>query len=432
MPHIVGTRYALGRSGWVVAGLAAFRVALPLLVLAELGPPGVPEFQYDGLTGDANGYYAAAREVMGAWRSPPAIVVALLIGAVACAAFVLALAWRRRPARRAWIVVAAVAVFALAFCVPVASMNPPGIGVVGWPLVWSLPLHPWRALGFPLDPDGAYVVAVALSLAANAVTVVATAYAGLYATGRRAVAIGAAALLALWPLLTGLLTGERGWENGTWAVDVGLAAYTEPLSTALVTVALALLLSPRATDVQLAAAGAALGLATTVRLSNGLLFAGALVLLAARVGSRRVLPFAATGVAFLPLVAVYWPKGYPTIRDVDPGAWPSDPFALGRIVGAWSDSLLFTPVVLLLLVPLAALGALLLWPAWPFRLLVFWALLNPVFYSFYFITPLHPRVLFASLPAVFVLWIIGAGSVASAVSEQLRPRRVLDHRGSAT
>ena len=426
MPHIVATRYALGRSGWLVAGLAAFRVALPLLVLAELGPPGVPEFRYDGLRGDATGYHAAVREVIAGWRRPPAALVVLLFAAAACAAVALAAGWRRLPARRPWIVVAAVALFALAFCVPVASMSPPGAGAVGWPIVWSLPLHPWRALGLPLGPDGAYAVAVALSLAANAVTVVATAYAGLFATGRRAVAVGAAALLASWPLLTGIVAGEGGWENGTWLVDVGLAAYTEPLSTALVTVALALLLSPRLTGIRLAAAGAALGYATTVRLSNGLLFAAAFALLAARVGLRRSLPFGAAGAVLMPLVAVYWPKGYPAILDLDPDAWPSNAFALGRAMTAWSDSLLFTPAMLLLLVPLGTLGAFRLWPGWPCRLLALWAVLNPLFYSFYFVTPLHPRVLFASLPAVFVLWVVGAATVASTLSA-----RLVGHGGSA-
>lgn len=432
MPHMVGTRYALGRSGWVVAALAAFRVVLPLLVLAELSPPGVPEFRYDGLRGDATGYYAAVREVIAAWRRPPALAVALLVLGVVWAAAALALAWRRRPARRGWIVVAAVVLFALVLSVPVAAMSAPGAGVVGWPLVWSLPLHPWRALGLPLEPDGAYAVAVALSLAANAVTVVATAYAGLYATGRRSVAVLAAALLALWPLLSGVVAGERGWENGTWAVDVGLAAYSEPLSTALVTVGLALLLSPRATDARLAAAGAALGFASTVRLSNGLLFAGALALLMARIGFGRSLPFAAAGTAFVPILALYWPKGYPSILDVDPDLWPSDPFALGHAVTAWSDSLLFTPAMLLLLVPLATLGALALRSAWPFRLVVFWALLNPIAYSLYFATSLHPRVLFASLPAAFVLWALGAATVVSALSERLRPRGGVDHGGSAS
>jgi hypothetical protein len=418
MPHIVSTRYALGRSGWVVAALAAFRVVLPLLVLAGVAVPGTPTFEYDGLTGDATGFHAGAREFMASFGRVP-LLLAAGTALVALAASVGLVRLRRRAP--GWAIVAACAVVAVVCCVAITQMHAPGAAVVGWPIVWSVPLFPYRALG--LDQDGAYAVAVVLSLAANAVTVVAIAYAGLYATGRRAVALAAAALFALWPLLTGLLAGERAWENGTWAVDAGLAAYAEPLSTALVTVALGLLLSPRLTDVRLALAGAALGIATTVKLTNGLLAAVALALLVARVGPRASLPFAAAGAAFVPVVALYWPKGYPAILDEDPDAWPADPFSLGHAATAWSDSLLFTPVVLLLLVPLATVGALALRRDWPLRLLVPWVLINPLVYSFYFVTELHPRFLFASLPGAFVLWALGATVVVSSLSGRVRQRR---------
>ena len=36
-------------------------------------------------------------------------------------------------------------------------------------------------------------------------------------------------------------------------------------------------------------------------------------------------------------------------------------------------------------------------------------LLNPVFYSFYANTSLHPRFLYASLPELSVLWAAGIG-----------------------
>ena len=77
-----------------------------------------------------------------------------------------------------------------------------------------------------------------LALVANIAALVATAYAGFYATGRRAVGLTAAAALAIWPLLSAVVAGQSAWENGTWLVETGLALYTEPLSTALVTVAL--------------------------------------------------------------------------------------------------------------------------------------------------------------------------------------------------
>ena len=215
------------------------------------------------------------------------------------------------------------------------QMNPPGAAVFGWPLVWSLPMLPYRALGGPLDPDVAYGFGLVVSLAANCVSVVATAYAGFYATGRRAVGLAAATTFALWPLLVGLIGGERSWENGTWAVDAGLVMYTEPVSTALVTTALALLLSPRSCGLRLALAGLALGFATAVRLSNGLLLAVALLVLVASLGVRRTLPYLAGAVAFAPLIAVYWPKGY--AREE---LFPDDPFALDYATQAWADSLL--------------------------------------------------------------------------------------------
>lgn len=418
MPHIAHTRYAL----WAVAGLAVFRAAVPLAALAASGHalPGFPRYEYDGLTGDATGFYAATREFMASWgRLPPAVVGALAIATLVFAV-VLIRQWRANGERRAWLVALAAVLVAGVAAIGVTQMNAPGAAVFGWPLVWSLPMLPYRALGFPLDQDVAFGFGLVLSVAANAVTVVATAYIGLFATRRQSVAVGAAALVAFWPLLVGIVGGERAWSNGTWTVDAGLAMYTEPLSTALVTVALALLLSPRAGDVTLALAGAALGLATVVKLSNGLLAAIAFALLASRVGLRRSLPFAAAGLAFVPLVAVYWPKGYPAVLDADPNAWPDDPFALGHVLSSWTDSFLFTPRTLLLLVPLAVVGAVVLrpWPRWP---LVAWSLVNAVVYSFYFVTPQHPRFMFGSLPALFVLWTLG---VASVVLLSRKPARV--------
>jgi hypothetical protein len=303
----------------------------------------------------------------------------------------------------------------------VSQMNPPGAAVFGWPLVWSLPMLPYRALGAPLDPDIAFGFGLAISLLANAVTVVATAYVGLYVTGRRAIGLAAAALYAIWPFLVGLLGGSRGWENGTWTVDAGLALYTEPLSTALVATAAALLLSPRLTELRLASAGVLLGLATAVKLTNGLLVAALLVLVARRLGARGALPYLAGALSFAPLVAVYWQKGYSAQFD-NPNSWPRHAFSTEYVVRNWTDSLLFTPRTLLVLAPLAILGAIAVRDWWPRAVLVGWALVNPVFYSFYRVTTEHPRFLFASLPAVFVLWVVGLAAVAAAAEHVGRRR----------
>ena len=203
---------------------------------------------------------------MGALGRIPLPLLALLALAVVAAAAAAVAGWRRGD-RRAWIVLVPAAAVSAAVVATVLEMEASGTAAFGWPLVWALLVLPYRALGLPLDYEVAFAFGFPLSLAANVVTVVATAYAGWFATGRRGIGLGAALALAVWPLVAIAVAGERAWENGSWLVDTGLALYTEPLSTALVTVAAALLLLP-ATQLRLAGAGVLLGLAGVVRLSN--------------------------------------------------------------------------------------------------------------------------------------------------------------------
>jgi hypothetical protein len=408
----------------VLAVLAVVRVTLPLAALAASGNklPGLPRYDYVPTTGDGSGFYAATREFLASWgRLPLPLLIALVIATLAGTG-ILVRSWRRGKPAREWLIVLAAAGFALVVAAAVTQMNPPGAAVFGWPLVWSLPMLPYRALGFPLDPDIAFGFGLTLSLVANVVTVVATAFAGLYATGRRSLGLAAAALFAFWPLLVGLVGGTRAWGNGTWAVDAGLAMYTEPLSTALVTVALALLLSPRLTPMRIGLAGVALSLATTVKLTNALVGIAALALLAIRLDRTRVLPYLAGLLTFVPILVAYWPKGYAALFD-DPNSWPRDPFSADYVIRNWSDSLLFGPRTLLVLVPLAVVGTLALRGRWPRLLLVAWVLGNAAFYSFYRVTPEHPRFLFASLAALFVLWIVGAATVIEFGRRHLRGGR---------
>jgi hypothetical protein len=376
--------------GWtlVLVALVAVRLAIPLVVLAASGRdlPGLPPYDYEPLNGDANGFYSEARELISAVFGPAGAVAALVVGAGAWAA------WRLRPR---WTAIAAAALtVSLAASALVLATEPAGAAVVGWPLLWAIPLLPLRVAGV-LDADLAFAVGFVLSLAANAISVVAIAYAGRHASGRRAVGVAAAALFAVWPLLTRPLAGPSAWENGQWNVDVGLHLYTEPLSTALVSVALALLLAPRLEELRLALAGALLGYATVVKVSNGFFAAAAVVLVALRLGPRRTVPLAAAGAAFAPLVAAYWPKGYPEIPNV-PG------FSVDYAGLSWADSLIFDPRTLLVLLPLALLGLLALRP-WASALLGVSIATNALFYTFYEHTHLHPRFLYASLPALFVL-----------------------------
>jgi len=405
-----------------LAVLVALRLLIPFAALAGAGRdlPGIPRYDYVGLTGDATGFYAATREFLASWERIGLPLVGIA-GAMAVASGLLVRAWRRRTVGRHWLVAWGVLAFALVVSIAVTQMNPPGAAVFGWPLVWSLPMLPYRALGGPLDPDIAFGFGLALSLLANAVTVVATAYVGLYATGRRSIGLGAATLFALWPLLVGVVGGSRAWQNGTWAVDVGLALYTEPLSTALVATAAALLLSPRLNELGLASSGVLLGLATAVKLSNGLLAGVLLILLASRLGVRRTLPYLAGVLSFAPLVAAYWSMGVSAQFDT-PGE--RHPFSVDYVIRSWTDSLLFTPSTLLVLTPLAIVGTIALRTWWPRAVLVAWALVNPVLYSFYQATPEHPRYMFASLPAVFVLWVAGLAAVVAEGVKSLHQRRL--------
>lgn len=390
---------------------------MPLAALAASGSalPGLPEFTYEGLSGDASGFYAATREFIAAGTrlgiaGATALVLATIL--VGVGLFVLG---RRRLLATEWILIGGVAAFSLAVAVLITRMHAPGAAVFGWPLVWSLPLVPLRAVG-ALEEGSAFAVGVVLSLAFNALTVAATYLIGTRATGRKPVGLLAAGLFALWPLLVGLIAGSRGWENASWEIDAGLHMYTEPLSTMLVTGALALLLANRPAGWQGALAGIALSLATLVKLSNGILALLVLIVVvfSRRLGTRQLFAFAAGELTFVPALIAYWPRGYVPIFD-DPVAFPRDPFSFAYFTRNWVDSLLFSPRTLAVLLPLAVLGVFSVRSHYARALVVLPVLVNAAFYSFYRNTVLHPRFLFVSLPAVLVLCAAGAVGISRVV-----------------
>jgi len=381
--------------------LAAVRVAVPFAALAGL--PGVPHVRrapsLGGLRGDATGFYAATREFMAGWaRMPrPLLGLLLLIAIALIVAFVSA--WRRRADLRAWLVPALVCAFGLLVCADVHWMEPSGAAVFGWPLVWAIAELPFRAAGVLTHAVG-WDVAFVLQLCFVALTVVAVAYVARNASGRRWVGVLAATCWAFWPLMVGVIAGHEAWTNGQWEVDAGLHAYSEPLSTLLVAAAAALLLSERATPLRLSLAGCALSLATLTKLSNGLLVVAAVLL------TRFNRFFLAGAVSLAPLVAAYWPLSYPKLFD-NPQSWPRDPFDPAHVVTTWTHSSLFYPRTLLIVTPLALLGAFALRRPFALALTLAFLLINPVFYSFYANTALHPRFLYASLPFLFTLWSAG-------------------------
>jgi len=409
--------------------LVAARIAVPLVALAAHGHkvPALPRWDYVALTGDATGFYAAAREFLSAWGVLPRAVVGVLAVATVVAAWVLAREWRRRPERRPWLLAAGALGAALLACAGIAEMQPAGAAVFGWSLLWSIPMLPARAAGH-LTPDVAFGIGLVLSLVANAVGIVATAIAGARATGSRGLGILGGAFVAAWPLLSEPIAGHGAWANGQWFVDTGLHLYTEPLSTALVAVAFALLLADWLRPLTLTIAGVLLSYATLVKLSNGLLAAVALVLVAQKLGARRALPFLAGALTFIPAVAAYWRLGYVQVFD-NSKSWPTRPFSVQNVVPGWRDSLLFHPHTLAVILPLAALGA---WAlrrhGWPLAFLAAWLVVNPVFYSFFRNLPQHPRFLYGSLPALWILSAAGAAWLAGRAAQlaaraRARPKR---------
>ena len=119
-------------------------------------------------------------------------------------------------------------------------------------------------------------------------------------------------------------------RNGQWNVDVGLHLYTEPLSTALVVASVALLLRPATQQLGRAGAGLAIGYATAVKLTNGVVGAVLAVLVAWRHGWRQALPYAAGALVSAPIVIAYWPKGYVGMFDGATSATPASLVALVR------------------------------------------------------------------------------------------------------
>jgi hypothetical protein len=382
--------------------LAAVRVAIPLVALAGSGHdlPLLPAYTYRPLNGDSFGFYAAARELISAAGRVHPVVALLVVIAFGLAVVAATKLWRRGADGRWQALLAVGAALSLAATVVILEMAESGSAVIGWSLVWAVPMFPLRVAGLGPGPDLAFAVALTLSLACNAATTVATGLLALRVTGSRRVAMGAAGIWAVWPLLAAPLAGRSAWENGQWNVDVGLHLYTEPLSTMLVTSALVLVLGRRPGRLALTGAGLLFGLATAVKLTNGLLglLVVAVLVLSQPVGAALV---ALGGIVSVPVIAAYWPKGYVGMFGGQIAA-SDDPFALSYFTRAWTDSLLFTTRLLAILVPLLLLG--LVAVRGRARLVLGLGIaVTALFYSFYEPTYVHPRFLYVVLPAAFVL-----------------------------
>src|SRR4051794_34754377 len=389
-----------------VAALAVLRIVPAGIVLAANGRslPLLPGYHYGPPTGDTYGFYAAAREFISAWGHVSAPSAAVVVAALALGGLAVWRTWRSD--RRDWAVVCAAAVVGVVTCAAVVKMGPTGAGAVGWPIVWSIPLAPLRVL-HALSYHLAFYAGVTILLAANVVTVVATALiARRLLRGR--LALLPPALLVVWPFVMRLVEGTGNGVYGSWLVDAGVALYSEPLSTALVTTALALVVL-RPGSLELAAlAGAAMALATTVRVSNATVAVVVLVALCATRAWRSALTYAAAGIGLVTIAAVFWSRGSSSFHNRRSDEAPHGLFSWHYVVRSWRDSTVFDWKMLAILLPLPLLGVLALRRR-PLELVSLGGtvVVTAAFYSLYYITALHPRFLYVALPALFVLAAVG-------------------------
>jgi Glycosyltransferase family 87 len=398
-----------------VAGLAVLRIVPPLIVLAANGRslPTLPGYAYAPPEGDTYGFYAAAREFISVWSRTSKAVLGL---AVVALIVLLGVAHRlsRRGDRGIAVAIAAAAI-GLFISVGVHGMRPSGAGAVGWPIVWSLPMFPLRAAGL-LSYHVAFYAGIAILLACNVVTVAATAaIARRFAQPR--IALVAPALLVAWPFLMRFVDGTDNAVYGSWLTDTGNLLYSEPLSTALVTVAAALLLLRRADPISPPLAGALIGFATAVRVSDVTIAAVMCLVVVLWRDARALLTFVVATAGVGAISAVFWSRGYGSFSTSETKQAPNGLFSPHYLLRSWRDSDVFTWKMLVLLLPLAVIGA------WALRLrpldltlLGGIIVVTAVFYSAYYITALHPRFLFVALPPLFVLITAGVALVAAARS----------------
>jgi hypothetical protein len=405
---------AADASKWLLwlAALAAVRAAIPLVALAFGGAlPGFPPYSYEGPRGDANGYIAAARAIISAGAGL-GLLLPVFFAVLVAGFFGARWAWRRYPRDRHWVIAASAG---LVFCLLAAViLNIEGqapAGAVGWPLLLSLPLVPFRVAGW-IDNEVAVGVGIALAIVANTVTIFATAFIGDRVSGSRRIGIAAAALFTFWPFLVWLLLGEQTWENSAWEIDAGLELYTEPVSTACVAAGIALALVRARPPWALVAAGIVFGFATAVRPTNIVFGAAAAILFASERDWRSVGRLVVGGVAVLPIMLAFLPKkrGYDLELARDQTGLPL--WSNDYLASTFTDSSVWRPLLLALVLPLVAIGV----TALPSRrvalMLLGGALANAAVYSFFRATFEHPRYLQAGLPALLVLWTVGAAWLA--------------------
>ena len=231
-------------------------------------------------------------------------------------------------------------------------------------------------------------------------------------------------MFTFWPFLVWLLLGERTWANSAWEIDAGLELYTEPVSTACVAAGTALALVRGRPPWAMVTAGIVFGYAVAVRPTNVVFAAAVAILFASERDWRSAGRFVVGGVAVLPIVLAFLPKkrGYDLELARDQTGLPL--WSNDYLVTTFTDSSVWRPLLLALLLPLVAIGVYALRSRPVALMLLGGALANAAIYSFFRATFEHPRYLQAGLPALLVLWTAGAAWVAHRARRTSPPAHV--------
>ena len=149
-------------------------------------------------------------------------------------------------------------------------------------------------------------------------------------------------------------------------------------------------------------AGLALGFSTAVKLTDGLIAAAVVAIVAIRDSIAWAVLVVLGGLISLPILLGYWAHGY--ANDNEGVAVPVGGRYQWRFVHQnLTGSTIFTPWMLLLLLPLAAIGLASLRNRFGRALLVVPIGVTVIAYATYFWTAQHPRFFYVVMPAVFIL-----------------------------
>ena len=146
-------------------------------------------------------------------------------------------------------------------------------------------------------------------------------------------------------------------------------------------------------------AGIVFGYATAVRPTNIVFAAAAAILFASERDWRSATRFVVGGLAVLPIVLAFLPKkrGYDLELARDQTGLPL--WSNDYLVSTFTDSSVYRPLLLVVLLPVVAVGVLALPSRRIALMLLGGALANALIYSFFRATFEHPRYLQAGLPA---------------------------------